>query len=79
MVDLLSERKAESGSFARTVSPYLEMGAYEALWDQEGATFRRLADRFANMPGQLPSDFVPTELATKYASMVCKRFDEEGP
>ena len=76
MADLLSEPRPES--FARTVSPYLEMGAYEALWDEDGVTFRRLANRFAEMPGQLPSDFVSAELAAEYAAMVCKRFEEEG-
>lgn len=77
MTDLLSDDEAY-WTFARTVSPYLEMGAYEALWDQDGVTFRRLANRFAEMPGQLPSDLVPAELAAEYAEMVCRRFDEEG-
>ena len=78
MVDLLSEDPPEAASFARTVSPYLEMGAYEALWDQDWATFRRLARRFAEMPGQLPSDLVSAELAAKYAATVWRRFNEEG-
>lgn len=78
MVDLLSESKRESSSFAKTVSPYLEMGAYEALWAQDWATFRRLALRFAQMPGQLPSDFVSAEEAEKHADMVWKRFTEKG-
>ena len=76
MADLLAE--PAPASFARTMSPYLEMGAYEALWDQDGVTFRRLANRFAEMPGQLPSDFVPATLAAEYAAMVCRRFNEEG-
>ena len=43
MVDLLSEAGGKGDEFAHTVSPYLEMGAYEALWEQDWATFRRLA------------------------------------
>ena len=78
MANLLSEGRDGLSSFARTMSPYLEMGAYEALWDQDGATFRRLASRFAEVPGQLPSDFVPAKLAAEYAAMVCRRFDETG-
>ena len=78
MADLLSEDHDRSGTLVRTVSPYLEMGAYEALWDQEGTTFRRLANRFAGMPGQLPSDLVPQELAAEWAARVCRRFKESG-
>ena len=78
MVDLLSEAGGKGDEFAHTVSPYLEMGAYEALWEQDWATFRRLAIRFAERPGCLPSDFVSVELAEEYAAMVCKRFDEVG-
>lgn len=77
MTDLLSDDVAD-WRFARTMSPYLEMGAYEALWDQDGATFRRLANRFAETPGQLPSDFVPAELAAEYAAMVWQRFEQAG-
>ena len=78
MSDLLSESRQEAAPFAWTVSPYLEMGAYEALWDQDGTTFRRLARRFAEMPGQLPSDLVSPEEAEKYAAMVRQRFNEVG-
>ena len=77
MTDLLTDDEGH-WRFASTVSPYLEMGAYEALWDQDGATFRRLAKRFADMPGQLPSDFVPAELAAEYAAMVWQRFEQAG-
>lgn len=78
MADLLSEDHDRFGTLVRTVSPYLEMGAYEALWDQDGTTFRRLANRFARMPGQLPSDLVPQELAAEWAAKVCRRFEEAG-
>ena len=77
MADLLSEAESE-WAFVRAMSPYLEMGAYEALWDQDGVTFRRLANRFAEMPGQLPSDFVPGELAAEYAAMVWETFEQAG-
>ena len=78
MVDLFSKEQSKSASFAKTVSPYLEMGAYEALWDQDWTTFKRLAQRFAEMPGQLPSDFVPAELAAEYAANVWRCFNEKG-
>ncbi len=76
--DLCTGVPSEWGSHQRAVSPYQEMGAYEALWDQEGTTFKRLAERFAEVPGQRPSDLVSKERATEYAQMVCRRFREEG-
>ncbi|HZL55650.1 MAG TPA: DNA-processing protein DprA [Bryobacteraceae bacterium] len=42
----------------RAISPWAEMGAYEALWDQDGVWFNSLAEKFAAHPGSLPSDFV---------------------
>lgn len=51
-----------------TLSPWLEMGAYEALWDrQERASFKTMADRFRADPDALPSDFVSPTIALKYA------------
>jgi DNA processing protein len=60
----------------RAVSPLMELGAYEALWDEEEATFRRLSERFAAEPGALPSDFVPKGQALEYATQVRRRFHE---
>lgn len=40
------------------ISPRREMGAYEALWLQKETTFKRIADRFREHPGALPSNFV---------------------
>ena len=43
------------------ISPRREIGAYEALFLEPGATFKRLAERFASDPTALPSDFVPPQ------------------
>jgi DNA processing protein len=51
----------------RSISPVLEMGAYEALWLQEGATFKRIADLFKASPGSIPSDFVQHDDAIRAA------------
>jgi DNA processing protein len=47
-------------SFLRrpAISPLWEMGAYEALWLNEKATFKTIADLFRKSPGDLPSSFV---------------------
>ena len=60
----------------RAVSPFREMGAYEALWCQQKATFSSLAKRFADRPGTLPSDHVEPEEAHECAAFVTKRFEQ---
>jgi DNA processing protein len=42
----------------RAISPWLEMGAYEALWDEDHAWFKSIAAKFASHPGSLPSTFI---------------------
>lgn len=64
------------GSVAQSVSPLLELGAYEALWDERGATFKTLSERFEKERGALPSDFVPQARAREYADYVVRRFKE---
>lgn len=63
---------------ARAVSPFREMGAYEALWTDPKADFRRLARLFGERPGSLPSAFVSAEEAHKCARHVMTRFREQG-
>lgn len=43
------------------ISPLREMGAYEALWAQQNATFKTIADCFRKNPGSIPSDLVREE------------------
>ena len=62
----------------RAVSPFREMGAYEALWIERGATFKSLSERFARHPGSVPSDFVPADRAHDCAVFVKQRFEEAG-
>jgi DNA processing protein len=45
----------------RPISPWLEMGAYEALWSDWKIWFKPLAEKFQQNPGSLPSDFVPDQ------------------
>ncbi len=62
----------------RAVSPFLELGAYEALWDRENASFKSIAQQFAAVPGAVPSDFVDPTTATTYANLVHGRLKEAG-
>lgn len=54
----------------RAVSPFHELGAYEALWDEQRASFKTIADMFAKQTGALPSDFVERSRAASYANDV---------
>jgi DNA processing protein len=54
----------------RAVSPFIELGAYESLWDEQNASFKSIADRFSRQKGSVPSDFVERSRATAYANDV---------
>src|ERR1700692_3502462 len=63
----------------KAISPWLEMGAYEALWDTNAPTFEKLAKRFRAHPDSLPSDFVPDgSLCEEYASRAAGILKEAG-
>ncbi len=51
----------------KIISPFVEMGAYEALWMGSGASFKTIAEAFRAQPGALPSDLVLPEIASKAA------------
>jgi DNA processing protein len=65
--------KKDDGPAISPISPGREMGAYEALWLEDKATFKTIADRFKNDPTALPSDFVEPERARTAA---LEAFDE---
>ena len=52
--------------FLPYISPMREMGAYEALWDKWGTSFKSLAKKFQFSPNSVPSDFVNSETAEEY-------------
>jgi DNA processing protein len=66
------------GAAAQPISPLMEFGAYEAMWLEEGASFKKIADRFAAEPGALPSDFVPAAVARRRAQEVLSKLKAEG-
>lgn len=53
---------------ARAISPLLEMGAYEALWDQPKTSFKSLAEMFNRYPGSVPTYFIKPDEAIEYAA-----------
>ena len=61
---------APAMAMPRSLSPLQEMGAYEALWLEPGASFARLASRFRRDPEALPSRFVAPAAAAGAAQQV---------
>ncbi len=63
---------------SRAVSPFVELGAYEALWDRQNASFKTIAEQFADAPHAVPSDFVDRRTADRYAADVHHLLHEAG-
>jgi DNA processing protein len=73
------ELALKEGDFeTRAISPLRELGAYEALWDDDKTSFKSIAELFAKHPGAVPSDFVPHAKALEYAASVRKRLAAAG-
>ncbi len=70
--------RVADGPAANAISPRRELGAYEALWLEKGATFRTLAEKFASDPAALPSDFVSNSDAAACAEEVMKTLKKAG-
>jgi DNA processing protein len=68
-----------SGGPARvSISPRLELGAYEALWLKQGTTFKSIAELFAADHDALPSDFVARSDAERCASEALALLKQRG-
>jgi DNA processing protein len=52
------------------ISPQREMGAYEALWDEDGATFKTISEKLNKRPDTVPSDLVEPKRVEKYREAV---------
>jgi DNA processing protein len=68
VIDLVP-KAAEAHRQVRAILPARELGAYEALWDQDVASFRKLAGMFQANPGSVPSDFVSEADAEHYLGL----------
>lgn len=62
----------------RTISPYRELGAYETLWQNTKTSFKSIADKFADNPGAIPSDFIPATEAERNADSVFAKFADSN-
>jgi DNA processing protein len=66
------------GSLTRAISPFREMGAYEALWSEFRTSFKWIADKFREHPGAVPSDFVSEETAIEFAKKTINTLNARG-
>ena len=60
------------------ISPKKELGAYEAMWLEQGATFKTIADKFAADPTAMPSDFVAPSTTAATAEEVFAKLFKDG-
>jgi DNA processing protein len=67
-MNMMSKLGHAGGPAISPISPRRELGAYEALWLEQGATFKTLAEKFAADPLALPSDFVSQSAADAAAT-----------
>jgi DNA processing protein len=67
--DLFHSTVARADLLGRAISPRRELGAYEALWSQEGTWFKSIADGFRAHQDALPSDFASDSDIEKYARL----------
>jgi len=76
MNDLFS---ASTANFAeRAIRPAQELGAYEALWTQDGASFKSLATKFRAQPDVVPSDLVSSSEAERHARLALGAIRDAG-
>ncbi len=68
----------DDGPAISPISPRTEMGAYEAMWLAEKASFKSIADKFAADPQALPHDFVSKAEAEKCATQVLAKLKANG-
>lgn len=61
-----------------SISPRLELGAYEFLWSLKGASFKNNAQRFKEAPEALPSDLVDRNQAMQMADKVLAILNKKG-
>lgn len=69
---------SQKDPLVRAISPFLELGAYEALWAQDNASFKSLSELFSGNDGALPSDFVPAAKALEFAELTIEKLNASG-
>ncbi len=75
---LLKRGFAEAPSIFGLSARQIEIGAYEALWLEDGTTFKTVSERVEASPRGMPSELVELERAEVCARDVAARFKKSG-
>jgi len=59
-----------------TISPFREMAAYEALWAEPKATVKKIADKFREASGFLPSELVTPSVIDQFEKELSEIFSQ---
>jgi len=65
-------------SLFASISPLVELGAYEVLWARPGMSVKKLAKLFRDNPNVLPSALVPRDEAMEMARKVLEQLRDRG-
>jgi DNA processing protein len=65
--------KDDGGPVVHPIDAALELGAYEALWSQKSASFKRIAEQLARHSGARPSQLIPESEARKIGRRVLEK------
>lgn len=76
--DLSAQSLALRKLLSRAVAPTMEMAAYEALWLNEAASFKTIADLFRNNPSSLPSELVSKDIARQVLPELLTRLNDKA-
>ena len=68
----------DNGPAVDPIFPGRELGAYEAMWLEDRATFKTIADRFSSDPSAMPSDFVEPKVIEETATQVFDKLQRAG-
>lgn len=68
----------DDGPAVSPIYPGRELGAYEAMWLEDKATFKTIADRFKADPTAFPSDFIEPKVAESAAEEVFAKLQKAG-
>ncbi len=74
----MTDTLIDAGFTSPPISPLWELGAYEALWDRNGASFKSIADMFRKKANAVPSNFVPRAEAESFAEKTLRFLAKAG-
>ncbi|WP_281324211.1 DNA-processing protein DprA [Flavobacterium sp. IMCC34518] len=60
----------------KSVLPFREMSAYEALWSNRNISFKKLSDLFAQNPKSLPSSFVDEDKISEFSILLKNKIND---